>query len=167
MATDAPSLQGNLGFLSALHHVKPDSVQDQVHQLWQAIVCTWFPGREGYLWRMGGSMVDTPVIDVMALEPDHQTAPGSWARRRIFLVESKRPSRVTPSGWDDPLAGRKVRFYSYDEEAAQGQQPGLIPLHQDPIDMSDDDGIAQVENMMNYIKASVGSPNVESVTLRI
>jgi hypothetical protein len=157
--------------------------------LWQVVVQTWFEARDGYLMRMRGSIPDTPVIDVRAIEPSPQTDLGRWAERRIFLVECKSPLCDTPTRWEAPLAGqpqeedtsnnlnlsakrpvgataigKKVRFYKYDEEAAEGQQPELIPLHENPMDMSNDYGVAQVENMMDYIKATMGSPDLESFT---
>ena len=92
-----------------------------------------------------------------------------------MLVECKRPSSDTPTGWDNTITGQflddlsqtlyaserlygavaiglKVRFFQFDGTAPANQQ--LVQLHQGTFDMGGPNGIAQVEDMMNYIKAN-------------
>ncbi|PYI01467.1 hypothetical protein BO78DRAFT_401289 [Aspergillus sclerotiicarbonarius CBS 121057] len=167
-----PSLQNNIGFLNTLQSVTPQILAETVQQVWQAIVTEWFPGRHGYKWSFHNTMADATVIQVIALEQNPLT-PNDWVERQIFLVECKPPSSDTPTGWDDTIIGQsrnhlsqalnpsgrwyaavaiglKVRFYQFDGTVPANQQ--LVQLHQGTFDMSESDGIVQVEDMMSYIK---------------
>ncbi|KAB8271668.1 hypothetical protein BDV30DRAFT_213357 [Aspergillus minisclerotigenes] len=178
MAT-TPSLQNNLGFRRVLQMVKPDSLEDTVQQLWQAIVISWFPSREGYIWSFKGPALvqnDIPnftVIQVMKVSPNREE-PEGWSEHLILLVECKRPSSDVPLSWDNTIStechhvlsqnnndsgqlfgivaiGTKARFYRFGGQASSDQ---LAQLHQGTFYMSEPTGIAQAESMMDYIKAN-------------
>ncbi|KAE8369722.1 hypothetical protein BDV27DRAFT_152803 [Aspergillus caelatus] len=180
MAAFIPSLQNNIGFRRTLQLVEPHSLEDTVQQLWQAIVSSWFPSNEGYMWSIKGSALtqdDIPnitVIQVKELAQDPE-ASGGWSERLILLVECKRPSSGIPVAWDNTISaqcqndlsqtnnesgklfrvvaiGRRARFYQFNGEVLPDQQ--LVQLHKGTFDVSDPAGIAQVESMMNYIKAN-------------
>ncbi|KAE8421979.1 hypothetical protein BDV36DRAFT_303745 [Aspergillus pseudocaelatus] len=164
MAAFIPSLQNNIGFRRTLQLVEPHSLEDTVQQLWQAIVSSWFPSNEGYMWSIKGSALtqdDIPNITVI--------------QRLILLVECKHPSSGIPVAWDNTISaqchndlsqtnnesgklfrvvaiGRRARFYQFNGEVLPDQQ--LVQLHQGTFDVSDPAGIAQVESMVNYIKAN-------------
>jgi hypothetical protein len=170
MAISTPSLQNSIGFLYTLQSVKPHSLEDAVQSVWQGIVLEWFPGRHGYKWRFWYTIT---VIRVRALthSPEDST---HWDERQIFVIRCKRPSSDTASGWrdttgqlqddlseisnhPDPLfgavaIGKKVRFYRFEGQAPQNQQ--MVQLHQGIIDMDTVNGIAQVEDMMDYVSAN-------------
>ncbi|KAI9045252.1 uncharacterized protein KD926_009666 [Aspergillus affinis] len=120
-------------------------------------------------------MPDATVIQVRALVQNPRVST-EWAERQILQVKCKRPSRDTPRGWDDTISaqlhddlsqtlndsqrlfgavaiGKKVRFYRFDGRAATPSQE-IIQLHQGTFDMDDPNGVAQVESMMDYIKAN-------------
>lgn len=178
MAT-TPSLQNNLGFRQVLQMVKPHSLEDTVEQVWQAIVISWFPSREGYIWSFKGPALvqnDIPnftLIQVMKVSPNREE-PEGWSEHLILLVECKRPSSDVPLSWDNTIStechhvlsqnnndsgqlfgivaiGTKSRFYRFGGQASSDQ---LAQLHQGTFDMSEPTGIAQAESMMDYIKAN-------------
>ncbi|KAE8323653.1 hypothetical protein BDV39DRAFT_181843 [Aspergillus sergii] len=178
MAT-TPSLQNNLGFRRVLQMVKSHSLEDTVQQVWLAIVTSWFPSREGYIFSFKGPMLvqgDLPnytVIQVMKVSPNPEE-PYGWSEHLILLVECKRPSRDVPLSWDNTIStqcrhvlsqtnndcgqlfgivaiGTKARFYRFGGQASSDQ---LAQLHQGTFDISEPAGIAQVESMMDYIKAN-------------
>ena len=180
MADSIPSLQNNIGFRRTLQLVKPHSPEDTVQQLWQAIVSSWFPSNEGYIWGIKGSMVtevDMPnntVVQVKELAQDPETSDG-WSKRLILLVECKRPASDIPVAWDNTISaqcynglsqtnnnsgrlfgvvaiGRKASFYQFNGKALPDQQ--LVQLHQGTFDMSDPSGITEVDSMLNYIKVN-------------
>ncbi|EIT82257.1 hypothetical protein AO1008_02653 [Aspergillus oryzae 100-8] len=148
MAT-TPSLQNNLGFRQVLQMVKPHSLEDTVEQVWQAIVISWFPSREGYIWSFKGPALvqnDIPnfaLIQVMKVSPNREE-PEGWSEHLILLVECKRPSSDVPLSWDNTLfgivaIGTKSRFYRFGGQASSDQ---LAQLHQGTLDMSEPTGIA-------------------------
>ena len=180
MTAPTPSLQGHVGFRNTLQLVQPHSLEDTVQSLWQEIVNEWFPGRHGYKWGYkaptlaNDNMPDITVIQVMIVTANPSLETG-WEERQILLIECKRPSRDTPLGWGDTInsqfkddlaqtlnaserlygavaIGKKVRFYRFDGRAAPDQE--LVQLHPGTIDMDIEGSITQVENMMNYIKAT-------------
>lgn len=180
MAAYTPSLQLNPSFLNTLQLVKPHSLEETVQVVWQEIVTEWFPGRHGYKWGFKGSMLannnmpDVTVIQVRALVQNPQ-ASQEWAEHQILLVECKHPSSNTPLGWHNTITGqfeddlsetlntserlfgavaigKKVRFYQFNGRAPHNQK--VVQLHQGTFDMDTANGITQVENMMNYIKAN-------------
>ncbi|KAK6814094.1 hypothetical protein RU639_010106 [Aspergillus parasiticus] len=156
------SLQDNLGFRRVLQMVKPDSLEDTVQQLWLAIVTSWFPSREDYIWSFKSpALVHNDMPNLTAIQ--------------VMKIECKRPSRDVPLSWDNTIRtqcrdvlsqtnndprqlfgivaiGTKARFYRFDGEASSDQR--LAQLHQGTLDMSDPTGIPQVESMMDYIKAN-------------
>ncbi|KAG2416353.1 hypothetical protein HFD88_007568 [Aspergillus terreus] len=175
----APSLQGHIGSINTLELVEPNSLET-VQLVWQEIVTEWFPGREGYRWSFRGplpvndNIPDVTVIQIQAITPD-PLASREWDERQILLSNCKRPSKDTPTIWDDTVnaqfhddlaqtlnaseklfgavaIGKKVRFYRFDGKALIHQQ--LVQLHQGTIDMANLSGVTQVEKMMNYIKAN-------------
>ncbi|KAB8206005.1 hypothetical protein BDV34DRAFT_194627 [Aspergillus parasiticus] len=174
------SLQNNLGFRRVLQMVKPDSLEDTVQQLWLAIVTSWFPSREDYIWTfkspalVHNDMPSLTVIQVMKVSPNPEE-PDGWSEHPILLVECKCPSRDVPLSWGNTIStqcrnvlsqtnndprqlfgivaiGTKARFYRLDGEASSDQQ--LAQLHQGTLDTCDPTGIPQVESMMDYIKAN-------------
>lgn len=180
MAGYTPSLQHNIGFTNALQLLKPHSLEETVQQVWQEIVIEWFPGRYGYKWSFkaptlaNNNMPDVTVIEVTAVVQNPR-ASQDWDERQIMVIECKCPSKDTPMNWEDTVdyqlmddlsrtlnfserlfaavaIGKKVRFYRFDGKEARDQK--LVQLHQGTFDMSDSNGIAQVEDMMNYIKAN-------------
>ncbi|KAI9929995.1 hypothetical protein ASPWEDRAFT_35244 [Aspergillus wentii DTO 134E9] len=178
MATYTPSLRQNLSFLNTLQLVKPESLEDTVQPVWQGIVLEWFLGRDGYKWDFKAStvannnMLNVTVIQVTALAQNPlQVQSTEWTERQILLVQCKRPSSdrddTITSQFKDDLSqtlnsserlfeavaiGKKVRFYRFDGRAANNQN--LVQLHQGTFDMDNPNGIVQVENMMNYVKAN-------------
>ena len=171
MATYTPSLQRNLGLLNTLQLLKLHNPDETISQLWQPIVTEWFPLHDGYTYRFGVS-----YIRVIALAPGpSESNESGWLERGVFLVECRRPSSDsgTESNWSDTVnnqfredlsstsndskrvfgavaIGKKVRFYRFDGKKPYEQQ--IVQLHQGTFDMGTPDGIAQVEDMMSYIK---------------
>ncbi|KAJ6178041.1 hypothetical protein N7519_008502 [Penicillium mononematosum] len=174
MATYTPSLHDNLGFLSSLQSVKPHSL-DAVQSVWQSIVTEWFPGRHGYRPIFKGSTLANNTMPEVTIQvwalAQNPSASQEWIERQILLVKCKCPSSNTPSCWDDTIGqfedeiakasdrlfgavgiGKEVRFYEFDGRKPPGQR--LAQLHGGSFDMGNRNGITQVENMMNYIKAN-------------
>ncbi|PLB53283.1 hypothetical protein P170DRAFT_434976 [Aspergillus steynii IBT 23096] len=180
MTSYTPRLQGNPGFFSALQLVKSQSLEEAVQYVWQTIISTWFNSLDGYTVSYKASTLannnepDGIAIRVMELAPKIELST-DFAERQILLVQCNRPSSDTPAGWDgivenrfrDDLSqtlndseklygavaiGTKVRFYRFDGKAPYNQQ--LTQLHAGAIDMNAPNGITEVENMMNYVKAN-------------
>ncbi|CAG8896363.1 unnamed protein product [Penicillium egyptiacum] len=174
MVAYTPSLHVNPGFLNTLQLVKPHNIET-AQAVWQVTVTEWFPGRHGYKFVFGGStpannnMPDVTVIQVWAVV-QNPSASQRWAERQILLVECKCPLSDTPLCWDDTISqfehdlakaserlfgavaiGKEARFYRFDGTKPPGYR--LAQLHQGTFDMGNPNGITQVENMMNYIKA--------------
>ena len=63
---------------------------------------------------------------------------------------SHRPRTIRKRLLGAVAIGKKVRFYRFDGKKPYEQQ--IVQLHQGTFDMGTPDGIAQVEDMMSYIK---------------
>ncbi|PYH94557.1 hypothetical protein BO71DRAFT_450028 [Aspergillus ellipticus CBS 707.79] len=175
----APLAQRQPRLSQYIKAVKKHSLEETVQVVWQGILSKWFPFRQGYKWGIKGStlsnnnMPDATVIQVCALRPNPSDSE-DWAERQILLIECKRPSKDTPLGWDDTITGQftddlsatlnasgrlfgavaigtKVRFYQWDGQVLPDGE--LCQLHPGTFDLATNDGIQEVENMMNFIKA--------------
>ena len=169
-----PTIQNHITVRSALSAIKPESHEEVVQILWQAILIEWFPQREGYKFAFKGAVLandnapDAVVIRIVAVNTDPQDST-EFHECPILMVECKRPSLDTPAGWENTLQGqaledlreigsnklfsavaigKKVRFYRFHKDA----QPELVPLHPNTIDLNNLANEAQVDTMMNFVK---------------
>lgn len=176
----AQDIGDNLGIASALASIKPTSNDKVVQILWQSIIATWFPPYEGYKWGFKSPLLTTSnatdgiAIQIVACVVNPRLST-DFTEYVIMLLECKRPSDDTPSGWDNTVKGQflddleaignpkakcfgavaigtKVRFYRFDGRQQTLPQK-LVQIHQGDIDLSTDAGRFEVGQMMDTVKA--------------
>ncbi|KAJ9202493.1 hypothetical protein DTO164E3_2933 [Paecilomyces variotii] len=176
----AQGIGNNLGIASALASIKPTSNEEVVMILWQTIIATWFPPYQGYKWGFKSQLLTTSnepdgiVIQIVACVPNPRLST-EFTEFAIMLLECKRPSDDTPSGWESTVKGQflddletignpdpkcfgavaigtKVRFYRFDGREETLPQK-LVQIHQGDIDLSTDAGRFEVGQMMDTVKA--------------
>lgn len=176
-----PSLSHNLGFWSALYAVSLNSVEKTVQILWQTILTEWFPPSQGYklgfksgIFLANNKEPDAIVIQITAVQVDSRVRPTELSERQAFQLEFKRPSKDTPQEWEDTTEnqylddlvttgnpsnklysavaiGKKVKLYGFDGKKSVTWLDWRSYMRESSISMPR--GIAQVEQMMNLVKA--------------
>lgn len=130
--------------------VEPESHEEVVQMLWRMIVTEWFPGRQGYEYEIKAQVLandNAPgvvIFQILALNPNPQDSEDVM-ERQILLIECKRPSFDTLSGWYNTITGqffddltesgnttnrlygavaigKKVRFFRFDGRGAVANQ---------------------------------------------
>jgi len=146
-------INGNLGFYSALTHVKPESSEGPVQMLWYTICTSIFSVQQGYL--IADKSTNTSERDLLVTEVQSTTAnprdSGDMMKRQVFRVKCKASYKDTPEEWapTDYLEqvsspsdriyaaiaiGTKVKFYRWDKSMTRhGTQ--LEELHTGTIDI--------------------------------
>lgn len=103
--TDGQILKNtNLSFKTSLWSIKAGSLEEQVQILWNGILNTWFPPSQPY--RIGikaavladNTVPDAVVFEIHASSNNPVSLNEIW-ERQIFMVECKRISEDTTTGW--------------------------------------------------------------------
>lgn len=107
MVTMATWFKDNVGFMSALFAITPDSDNVAVQMTWNMIVAKWFPGCEGFKYRLRPAITSVPkntsenggrsnavIIQVIQMVDASNGEFDNWTEVLILQVECRRASEA-------------------------------------------------------------------------